>query len=246
MRRVAGFTLLEVLVAMSIFAVIGLGATQMLRTMIQTHERIQHKVTSFNGVTQAFSRLERDLGQIVNRPIRDEYGDYRPALTVATGDYPLEFTRAGWRNPAQRPRSNLQRVAYELSSEGQLLRHFWLVLDRAEDSTIKTQVLLGGITDWRVNLIGENGETTDSWPVDAAAGSLPAGIEMIVETKALGTLRRLYPLVSVVIVPPVGGSPGGDEVVDDDESEQGVDDESEQDDDNADVQRGVELPGPDS
>ena len=234
MRRVAGFTLLEVLVAMSIFAVIGLGATQMLRTMIQTHERIQHKVTSFNEVTQAFSRLERDLSQIVNRPIRGEYGDYRPALTVATGDYPLEFTRAGWRNPAQRPRSNLQRVAYELSSEGQLLRHFWLVLDRAEDSTVKTQVLLGGIMDWRVNLIGEDGETTDSWPVDAAAGSLPAGIEMMIETKALGTLRRLYPFVNLAIVPPIGGSG----VVDDDGSEQGED--------QADVQRGVELPGPDS
>jgi hypothetical protein len=59
---------------------------------------------------------------------------------------------------------------------------------------------------------------------------------MIIETKALGTLRRLYPLVSLAMVPPIGGSRDGDEV-DDDESEQG--------DDNADVQRGAELQGPD-
>jgi general secretion pathway protein J len=210
MRRSLGFTLLEVLVAMSIFSVIGLGATQMLRTMIKSHDRTQERVADFNSVTQAFMLLERDLVQVINRPVRDEYGDPQPSLMVASGAYPLVFTRTGWNNPAQRPRSGLQRVAYELDANGSLLRHFWLVLDRAQDSAMQTQVLLAGVKDLRIQVVDDQGELLDSWPDANHASALPAGIELVIETEAMGALRRVFPLVSAAVVrTPSVGPDGG-------------------------------------
>ena len=77
-RRYAeqGFTLLEVLVAISIFAIIGLGANQMLRTVINTHDHTQASIKLYSEFSHAMAVMERDLSQAVPRGIRDEFGDY--------------------------------------------------------------------------------------------------------------------------------------------------------------------------
>ena len=130
---VHGFTLLEVLVAMSVFAVIGLGANQMLRTIIDTHEITKANNQTIISMVSVITMMDRDFSQIVPRQVRDEYGEPLQPLIVGSGKYDIEFSRTGWNNPTQRQRSILQRVAYQLE-DGKLSRHFWLVLDRAEDS----------------------------------------------------------------------------------------------------------------
>ena len=77
---------------------------------------------------------------------------------------------------------------------------FWLVLDRAEDSSPRSQCLLTGIRNLRVNLVDEEGNQTDSWPGAEEPGMLPAGIEVILETEQLGEVRRLFPLVKKAVV----------------------------------------------
>ena len=195
-RSDKGFTLLEVLVAMSIFAFIGLGANQMLRTMIDTREITSANNKLMNSMVRAFSIMERDFSQIVPRGVRDEYGEPLESMQVGTGDYLVELTRTGWNNPAKRTRSNLQRVAYEIE-EGVLVRHFWLVLDRAEDSEPITQELLEGVEDLRINLLDEEGEGTDAWPETESQQSLPTAVEVILQSKGFGEVRRVFILASM-------------------------------------------------
>ena len=123
-----GFTLLEVLIAITITAVIGLGSWQLLNTAIRAYELSQANLQSLSQLQRAQLNISRDFTQLVPRAIRDEYGDYQPALKTEDGFYLVELTRAGWRNPLQERRSELQRVAYELS-DGDLLRHHWKVLE---------------------------------------------------------------------------------------------------------------------
>ncbi|MFP6808510.1 MAG: type II secretion system minor pseudopilin GspJ [Pseudomonadales bacterium] len=190
-----GFTLLEVLVAMSIFAVIGLAANKMLRTMIQTHEITSASNQSISSLTRVFSIIERDLSQIVPRRIRDEYGDPLEALVVGYGEYQIEFTRTGWNNPTHRKRSELQRVAYSVEDE-KLIRHFWLVLDRAEDSEPITQELMDGVEDFSINLLDQDGQRSDAWPDFDAQSALPVAIEIILNTSQLGKIRRVFSIAS--------------------------------------------------
>lgn len=187
--------MLEVLVAMSIFAVIGLGANKMLRTMIDTHEITRSNNQSITSMVRVFNLMERDFSQIVARRVRDEYGEPLEPLMVATGQYYVEMTRTGWNNPAQLKRSVLQRVAYEVE-EKKLVRHFWLVLDRAEDSEPISQELLDEVEDFRVNLLDKEGEGTDSWPDFDADTALPLAVEIFLETKKLGEIRRVFSLAS--------------------------------------------------
>ena len=111
----SGFTLLEVLLAIGITAMIGLGSWQILNSAIRASESTQVRLAELNALQKTMLIISRDLRQVLPRSIRDGYGDYQPALTTKTEFYALEFSRTGWRNPMDDARSNIQRVAYELS-----------------------------------------------------------------------------------------------------------------------------------
>jgi general secretion pathway protein J len=195
-----GFTLLEVLVAISIFAIIGLGANQMLRTVINTHDHTQASIKLYSEFSHAMAVMERDLSQAVPRGIRDEFGDQQPAFLVANGPFPLEFTRTGWNNPIALPRSNLQRVAYEMNEDNALVRSFWTVLDRAEDAEPIEQILLTEISDFRINVIGAQGDSGDTWPDQENSDPLPIMVEVVISADAFGDVRKVFPLVSNVLI----------------------------------------------
>ncbi len=228
MRRVAGFTLLELLVAMSIFAIIGLGANQMLRTILQTHELAQAKIESLSAYTRALAVMQRDFNQLVYRRVRDEYGEVLPALRLNSGPYPVEFSRTGWNNPLGLPRSNLQRVAYELTDDGKLKRHFWLVMDRAEDSKTVEQILLENISDFRISLLDENGFASDVWPDPNNPDQTPIAAEVLLETKLIGELRQIFSFVEVANTNVFGsaGNTGNGRNLEDDEDIESEDLES--------------------
>jgi general secretion pathway protein J len=194
--RSKGFTLLEVLVAISIFAIIGLGANTMLRTVIDTQSRVKTDNEAFSGLSRALAMIERDLSHAVARGVRDEYGEPLAALMIGEDLYALEFTRAGWNNPARHPRSELQRVAYQVEDEI-LYRYFWLVLDRAEDSEPQRQLLLRDVQSFRVNAMDLEGETDDSWPPLDANTVFPPAIEISLEAVSTGEIRRVYGLTDL-------------------------------------------------
>ncbi len=179
-----GFTLLEVMISIAIFTIIGLGAYRIFDVVITSQSRITEHSESLRQWQRAMLLLSSDIEQLVNRPVRAEYGDEKGALLVDE-DYFLEFTRQGWRNPLDLKRSNLQRVAYSLGSitgdkylagdsdskKVHLLRHYWPVLDRPQDARPVTQLLIDDVIDMRVRIYGDDGNWHNAWPVDVPGSS---------------------------------------------------------------------------
>ena len=194
-----GFTLLELLVAIAIFSLIGLGANQVLRSVMESNDRVRAGAAGYTGLNLAFSLLGRDFNQFVPRRVRDGYGEPLGALVFEGGDYAVEFTRGGWTNPGGRRRSKLHRVAYVLDEEEKLLRRlFWTVLDRAEDSEPVGRVILEGVTDLRITgIFPEDGEATLEQEAleDETADSFPVAVEVAINTELFGELVRVFQLV---------------------------------------------------
>lgn len=161
-----GFTLLEVLVAVALTALIGVGATQLLSGIIDARQATEIRSEQLASLQRFDLTVSRDIEQFIARNIRNEFGESSPALELNGRDYLIEFTRTGWRNipQATTPRVELQRVAYKLESihseackvarvrleswgvaadKGEcLVRYFWPVLDRGNRSEPIAQMLL--------------------------------------------------------------------------------------------------------
>lgn len=199
MRRRAstGFTLLELLVAVAIFAVVAALAYGGLASVLDAREQTDAAAQKLRALQQSFHFLERDLDQASTRAIRDEYGTARAAL-LGGPDW-LEFTHGGWANPGGQTRSELQRVAYAVRDQ-QLIRAHWLVLDRAQDSAPYEAPLLDGVRALHLRFLNTDGQWSEDWPALAqsnlpiAAVPLPQAVEIAIELEGWGTVTRLLRL----------------------------------------------------
>lgn len=213
-KSIKGFTLLELLVSISIFSILGLSAYQMLQTVIESNDRVRSASEGATSINLAFSILQRDFNQFVPRQIRDQYGDPLAPLVFENEDYVVEFTRGGWSNPAGRSRSRLQRVAYSIDSDKETLtRHFWEVLDRAEDSEPISQLLLEGVTDFRVTgFTDDSGSSLEQeFELDEEQAQAPIGVEVVVAVEGVGEVERLFQLVDPFNAQDFRNQGGGEE-----------------------------------
>lgn len=212
-RYLHGFTLLEVLIALSIFSLIGLAAYRMLDIVILSQSKVTAHQQQIRTLERAMHIISHDFSQLVARPVRDNYGETLAPLATDQDSFLVEFTRQGWRNPLQLPRSQLQRVAYELGSEPvstnsqyqqpinravHLLRHYWTVLDRAQESTPHTQVLIRNIDDLQLLYMDHEGEWQSEWPQDPltsnASKTLPRAVMLKINSQSMGSIERTYQL----------------------------------------------------
>ena len=159
-----GFTLLELLVSITIFAVMSVMAYGGLSSVISNSESSKMALTRLQEVQQTMVNIERDFSQIAKRDIRDEFGSVRAYLiTDDNSDLLIEFTRNGRRNPAGLLRSNMVRVAYKLEN-GDLKRLYWPQLDRVQGMLPHENTLLSNVTIAELQFLDSNNEWHSQWP----------------------------------------------------------------------------------
>lgn len=184
-----GFTLLELLVALTIFALIGVGAQRVLITVLTSGERAERQSVAVSELQRAVALIGRDIEQMTPRRGRDAYGGARPALLTGAEGELMHFTRRGWQSLLPMRRSELQPVAYRLEG-GVLQRLYWNVLDPVPDSRPQMQSLLGGVQSAVFRFLDASGQWRDRWPV--GEDELPLAVEMALETATFGTIRRVW------------------------------------------------------
>jgi general secretion pathway protein J len=193
----AGFTLLELLVALSIFGLVATLSYSGLQAVMTQQSQTEIAADRLSELQKLYLIMQRDIEQVVLRPIRDEYGDVQPPLV---GGETFQLTRAGWRNPAGRQRSNLQRVGYALE-EQQLVRYSWVVLDRAQDSEPLVQRLTEAVEQMQIRYLGVDNEWKEQWPDTEtladpaiAPSPLPRVVEVTIEHEMYGPIVWLFQL----------------------------------------------------
>ncbi len=200
MRKPArGFTLIELIMAVGIFALLSAMAYSGLNTVLKTSAHTQAVSLQLQQLQTAISLIQQDLSQITLRSIRNDFGQPEAAIVAGAGTQNIiSFTRTGWRNPTGQPRSTLQRVYYRLD-EKTLIRGYWPSLDRAPNAEPINLSLLEGVESVTFEFMQEGKPPTATWPpLDNATGQpsteLPSSLRIIIDTDQWGEVSRLFPL----------------------------------------------------
>ncbi|MEZ5499654.1 MAG: type II secretion system minor pseudopilin GspJ [Steroidobacteraceae bacterium] len=198
--RHSGFTLVEILVALFIAAILfAIGYSVVNQGMIE-RERLAQRQARLLQLARAMRVISQDVAQLEARPVRDTLGaGLQPALDGSRrGEELLILTRSGWANPAGLPRSTLQRVQY-LRKDKQLIRAYLPVLDAAQGVLPLQRVLLDGVDDVKLRFMDNGRRWLEQWPVAIPGSqsglqqfrSLPIAIEITVRLEDVGEIVRI-------------------------------------------------------
>lgn len=103
MSRQTGFTLLELVIAMAIFALLGLASWGLFDGVVRVQQSTATHDRDFRRLQRSVAVIERDVMHVTGQP-------------VVLQQTLLRLQRSHWRNPLDQPRSERHTLTYRLDN----------------------------------------------------------------------------------------------------------------------------------
>jgi general secretion pathway protein J len=193
-KKARGFTLIEVLVSIAIFASLSLGAYQVLNQVQRSDALSMQRSAKLKELQRALVYLDNDFRQMALRQMRTN-GELPSNLLIQWQDYLLDsdakgvmFARSGWHNPQQQfPRGELSKVGYRIKEET-LERVWWRYIDTPAGQEGVVLPLLSGVEEFELSFFdGQKWQT--EW---TKAYALPQAVTLSLTLKEYGKIERIY------------------------------------------------------
>ncbi len=189
-----GFTLIEVLVAIAIFASLSVGAYQVLNQVQRSNELSLERSERLKSLQRALVFLNNDFRQMVLRQTRTN-GEEPSTQLLQWQDYLLDsdakgvmFARAGWHNPEQQfPRGEVTKVGYRLKDQ-RLERLWWRYPDTPAGQAPIVMPLLDDVKELSMRFF-DGKEWKAQWE---APNQLPSAVSVELELADYGKIERIY------------------------------------------------------
>jgi general secretion pathway protein J len=194
--RGGGFSLVELLVALAVFATMAAIAWGGLNSIVATRSALARDEEGLRSLMATVGALQRDLRQAIARPVRGNFGEL--SADFVGGSDRFEFTRLGFASPQSELRSNLERVAYAFDG-GRVMRATYPVLDRAPGTQAVTRALRDHVNSLRLRYLDDAKHWVGAWPAPNATATdprLPRAVEIRLDTADYGEITCIVELVA--------------------------------------------------
>ncbi len=196
--KMRGFTLMEVLIALAIFALISVMAYRATGAMADSETRLAQESARWRLLEQLFSRMEADIQQALPRPLFEgeqplpAWSAYHGGNGDGQGRVTLQFARAPSRlaSPTSAPAG--QRIAYEWTN-GSLDLLYWPTFDNVAHAAPQRYRLLNDINHFRLDYLTQAGQWRETWPQEKEP-PLPRAVRIQIATGNSMPVERIFVL----------------------------------------------------
>lgn len=195
MTRMKGFTLIEILVALTIFAILAAMSASSLYNAFTTKEKLSKTTDKLTEIQLALNIMERDLLQVIKRPI---YGNEMHQFSFFIGEPSyLEFTKTGLVNPQMlAKRAKMERIAL-VCNQGKLFRRRWNVLDTPNRKNYQDKLLLANLKHCEFKYYDPNLQQLSNWQGSELTRNqqnfaFPKAVQFKFNIEGLGQMTYLF------------------------------------------------------
>ncbi|WP_285349573.1 type II secretion system minor pseudopilin GspJ [Vibrio sp. D173a] len=194
MKSNRGFTLIEVLVSIAIFASMSVAAYQVVSQVQRSNVLSQERTQRLNELQRAMVMMDSDFRQMAMRHVRNN-GEEPSKQLLFWSEYLLDsdtkgvlFARLGWHNPRQQfPRGEVTKVGYRIKDEV-LQRVWWRYPDTPTGQEGIVTSLLTNVEEFDMRFFDGK-----SWKKKWENGSeLPKAVSVVLKLKDYGEISRTY------------------------------------------------------
>lgn len=173
MKKRSGFTLVELLVAIAIFAVLSALGWKIFDYLIKTKERNQQHELQIFELQDAYQIILRDSLQLIPMTANIN-SQIRPALSLS--DTSLQFSKAGVSDPFKEGLAPYERIEYRyVPSEKMVYRLKYRSLNITNNEQPESSVLLKNVDQFRITVL--NPQILNQWPEAGADLSQPTSMQ---------------------------------------------------------------------
>ncbi len=196
-RKVQGFTLIEILIALSVFAIMATLTGSSMYYAFNTRARVTEQADRLNALQLALILIQRDTEQMVVRNVRGNDMQLFPALDGQPQFF--EFTRAGFANPDSKEKRSILKRIMILCQSDKLVRRTWSSLDTTNRKAFRDRVLLSNLSNCKFKYLNQNLQVLNEWRANAvqqnqSAEPLPKAIQMNLTVNNWGNINFLFPV----------------------------------------------------
>lgn len=209
-HKAAGFTLIEVMIATAIMAILFTMVYAGINSGTKMKQANDESMQYLASLQRTFTWLEQDMQHVVRRASRDIADQKIPPLTAKNGEdaFELSFVRDGWNILATPQRSDLVRVKYSLEldtdasvllegSRYDLYRSYWRSVDVIDAEPTQKRLLVKGLRNVKVRVMKQNLSWQDNWGgdtqiFDVSTPDLPRAVEITFDLGLWGNVTRVF------------------------------------------------------
>lgn len=193
----SGFTLIEVMIAIMIFAVISVISYRTLSSLIATRDVITNAQKKWGGISKAINEMSNYCNRIIPLTILDTNGGTLPSITgkyKISGDYDsqLEMTVSGYIGDLAYGSTPPKRVGFRFT-EGNLFLVIWESLNRAPNTRPTIIPLATGIKEFYFQYLNTDQQWYYNWPLTATDYvTLPLAIKVYIKLDSGEEITRQW------------------------------------------------------